>query len=264
MQMGQRTKQQTRQQWKAQAGVFLAIAFVAAGALGAVQPATGIPSEVLQLTQFGPALAVAVAALLWPALTRGLLAGHPTGTAVRRRVLIATAPSAILLAAGSYALFTGAAHVTDPRSLHHSFLLVLGAQLVGACGEEIGWRCFLQPLLRTRFRPVTASVVVGVAWGLWHVQVLAGSPAYAAGFLLATTAMSVVLGVALDEARGYQRLLLAGAFHCLINLGMLLVMDEETGRAAPMVLFGLACAATALPWMWRGRRGAPVRIAERV
>ncbi|MEU2158016.1 CPBP family intramembrane glutamic endopeptidase [Streptomyces sp. NPDC019396] len=261
MQMRQQTRQQT--QWKAQAGVFLAIAFVAAGVLGAVQPATGIPPEVIQLTQFGPALAVAVAAMLWPALTRGLLDGYPTGTAVRGRALIATAPLAILLAAGSYALFTGAAHVTDPRSLHHSFFLVVCAQLVGACGEEIGWRCFLQPLLRTRFGPVTASVAVGVAWGLWHVQVLAGSPAYAAGFLLATTAMSVVLGVALDEARGHQRLLLAGAFHCLINLGMLLAMDEETGRAAPMVLFGLACAATALPWTLSGRRGAPVKIAER-
>ncbi|MFD5427169.1 CPBP family intramembrane glutamic endopeptidase [Streptomyces sp. NPDC127084] len=249
-----------RKQWKAQAGLFLAVAFVAAGALGAVQPAVGVPAEVVQLTQFGPAVAVAAAALLWPARTRGLLAGYPTGTAAPSVALLATAPLTILLSAGSYALFTGAAHATDPRGLRHSFLLIVVAQLVGACGEEIGWRCFLQPLLRIRFGALTASTVVGVAWGLWHVQVLAGSPAYAVGFLLATTAMSVVLGVALDEARGHHRLLFAGAFHCLINLGMLLFMDEETGRAAPMVLFGLACTVTALPWVWRGRRSTAVKI----
>ncbi|WP_338674809.1 CPBP family intramembrane glutamic endopeptidase [Streptomyces sp. SCSIO 30461] len=253
-------KRKNREPWKSQAWLFVAVAFTAAGVLGAVQPAVGVPPEVVQLTQFGPAVALAAAGLLWPARTRGLLAGSPQSAAAPSMALLATAPLAVLLAAGSYALVTGAAHAIDPRGLHHSFALVAVAQLVGACGEEIGWRCFLQPLLRTRFGTFTASAVVGVVWGLWHVQVLAGSPVYAAGFLLATTAMSVVLGVALDEARGHHRLLFAGAFHCLVNLGMLLFMDEETGSAVPMVLFGLACTATAVPWVRRGRRSAPAKI----
>ncbi|MEU6083409.1 CPBP family intramembrane glutamic endopeptidase [Streptomyces sp. NPDC047108] len=253
---------QTRQRWKTQAGIFLAVAFVAAGVLGAAQPATGIPTVVVQLTQFGPASAVAVAALLWPSRTRDLLAGSTGGAATPGLPLLATAPLIILLSAGSYALLTGTAQAGDPRALHHSFLLIVLAQLVGACGEEIGWRCFLQPLLRSRFGPFTASAAVGVAWGLWHVQAMAAGPAYAAGFLLATTSMSVVLGLALDAARGVERLLLAGGFHALINLGMLLFMDEETGRAVPMVLFGLACAVTAVPWVWRVRRTAGVTIME--
>ncbi|MFF7129002.1 type II CAAX prenyl endopeptidase Rce1 family protein [Streptomyces sp. NPDC008240] len=244
---------QTRQRWKVPAGVHLVVAFLAAGALGAVQPATGIPTEVVQLTQFGPALGVALAALLWPSRTRELLAGSAGHPVSPWRQLLATPLLIILLSAGPYALLTGAAHATDPRGLHHPFLLIALAQLVGACGEEIGWRCFLQPLLRTRLGPLAASVAVGAVWGLWHVQALAQSPAYAAGFLLATIAMSVVLGLALDEAGGLRRLLLAGGFHALVNLGMLLFMDEETGRALPMVLFGLACAVAAVPWVWRGR-----------
>ncbi|MFG2638065.1 hypothetical protein ACGFX8_30310 [Streptomyces sp. NPDC048362] len=55
--------------------VFSVVASVAAGALGAVQPATGIPEEVVQLTQFGPALAVGVAALYQRRRTRELLRG---------------------------------------------------------------------------------------------------------------------------------------------------------------------------------------------
>lgn len=255
-----------RQRWKALAGIYGVVAFMAAGVLGAVvQPATGLPLEVVQLTQFGPALAVAVAAVLWPSRTRGLLTGSVpgaavTGVAVPWLALLATAPVVILLSAGPYALLTTTAHATDAPTLHHPFLLIALAQLAGACGEEVGWRCFLQPLLRTRFRPLTASVTVGVVWGLWHVQVLAASPAYAAGFLLATTAMSVVLGLALDQARGFVRLLCAGAFHALVNLGMLGFMDEESGRAAPMVLFGLACTAVAVPWVWWGRRTSTVTI----
>jgi len=234
--------------------VFLAVTFVGAGLLGAVQPAIGIPGEVIELPQFGPALGVLAVALLWPLRTRALLAGAlPGGTRGASRdvsswLLLATALVIIALATGTYALLTGDAHLTDPRTLAHPFALIVAAQLVGACGEEIGWRCLLQPLLRTRFRPLTASVVVGVVWGLWHVQVLGRAPAYAAGFLLGATAMSVVLGLGLERVRA-NRLLLAGGFHTLVNLGMLLCMDEESGKVLPMVLFGLAALVAALPWV---------------
>ncbi|MFF9002272.1 CPBP family intramembrane glutamic endopeptidase [Streptomyces achromogenes] len=252
----------TTHTWTARAVVYGVVAFVAAGLLGAVQPETGIPAEVVQLTQFGPALGVAAVALRWPAGTRRLL----TASGTRQDSgwpLLATPFLVIALSAGPYALLTGTAHVTDPRSLQHPFVLVAVAQLAGACGEEIGWRCFLQPLLRTRCGPLTTSVAVGAVWGLWHVRVLAEAPAYAAGFLLATVAMSVVLGLALDgTGTGRQRLLLAGGFHALVNLGMLLFMDEETGRTPPMVLFGLACALAAALWVWRERTVTIPRTAS--
>ncbi|MFD0274893.1 type II CAAX prenyl endopeptidase Rce1 family protein [Kitasatospora sp. NPDC127111] len=247
--------------WKAEAGVFLAVAFVAAGALGAVQPATGIPTEVVQLTQFGPAAGVVTVALLWPSRIRHRLAGalparRTPGGAERRPGrglwLLLTAPLIIALSAGAYAVTApdGTARSTGPGSLGHPFALIVVAQLVGACGEEIGWRCLFQPLVRTRFGPVTASALVGVVWGVWHVQVFAQAPAYAAGFLLATVAMSVLLGLGLEHVRA-NRLLLAGGFHTLVNLGMLLFMDEESGAVAPMLLFGGACLLAAVPWVLR-------------
>lgn len=207
--------------WKAEAGVFLAVALLGAGALGAVQPATGVPTEVLQLTQFGPAAGVLAVALLWPGRIRARLAGalrarrDTAWAGPGRRTglpLLLTAPLIIALAAGTYALLDGDgdARLTDPRSLAHPFALIVLAQLIGACGEEIGWRCWLQPLLRTRFGPLAAPVAVGLLWGGWHVQVFAQRPAYAVGFLLGTVAMSVVLGLALEGVRTH-RLLLAGA-----------------------------------------------------
>ncbi|GAA1400144.1 hypothetical protein GCM10009639_40760 [Kitasatospora putterlickiae] len=270
-QRAQRARDQ-RTAWKAEAAVFLAVAFPAAGALGALQPATGIPEEVLQLTQFGPAAGVLAAALVWPARIRARLAGAGPGTRAGRddtawagpgrsgwRLLL-TAPLIVVAATGGYALLDGDARLTDPRSLAHPFTLIVLAQLVGACGEEIGWRCHLQPLLRTRFGPLAAPVAVGVLWGLWHVEVFAARPGYAAGFLLATVAMSVVLGLALEGVRA-NRLLLAGGFHTLVNLGMLLAMDEEDGAVAPMVLFGAACLLAAVPWVLRARRRArPYRV----
>jgi membrane protease YdiL (CAAX protease family) len=238
------------------AGVFLVVTFLAAGLLGAVQPATGVPDEVIQLTQFGPALGVATAALVWPKRMRSLLAGALHGDRHSPRngvpLLLLTAPLVIALCAGTYAIATRDAHFTAPGALRHSFPFIVVAQFVGACGEEIGWRCFLQPLLRTHFGTLVSSVAVGLLWGVWHVQVFGQAPAYAGGFLLGSVSLSVVMGLALDRVRAW-RLPLAGGFHALINLGMLLFMDEESGAVLPMVLFGAASLLTGLLWAWRTR-----------
>lgn len=233
--------------------LFLATAFLAAGALGAVQPALGLPAEVLQLTQFGPALGVLLALLVRPARTRHLL----TGTLPRRggtrhaALLLLTAPLIIAATAGTYAALTGDTRFTLPG---HSLALIAAAQLIGACAEEIGWRCLLQPLLRTRYGVLAASLLVGAVWGVWHIQIFTEHPLYAAGFLLAALSMSVVLGQAQDGRTG--RLPLAGGFHALINLGMLLCVDQESGAVLPMVLFGAACLATAVAWTRTSARPA--------
>ncbi|MFJ1566616.1 CPBP family intramembrane glutamic endopeptidase [Streptomyces erythrochromogenes] len=250
-----------RAAWAAEAGVFVAVAFAAAGMCGALQPATGIPPEVVQLTQFGPAVAVAAVALLWPGRIRQRLAGTlPTrdrvaAAAGRRAALLLTPVLITALCVCGGLLTSGSLPVTSPRAFAHPLALVVPAQLLGACAEEIGWRCYLQPLLRTRFGPVAASALVGFVWGLWHVPVLAQEPAFAAGFLLATTAMSVILGLALEGVRS-NRLLLAGGFHTLINLGMLYVTDETAAATAPMLILGAASLAAALPWIAAARRTA--------
>ncbi|MEV6578770.1 CPBP family intramembrane glutamic endopeptidase [Streptomyces sp. NPDC051582] len=235
----------------AKIAVFLVVAFVAAGALGAAQAGTPIPAEVLQLTQFGPALAVAVLALLWPRATRELLAGTLSASERPRHrgvLLLVTAPLIIALCVPAYAVLTGDVRFTGPGSPGRPFAVIVVAQFVGACGEEIGWRCLLRPLLRTRCGPLASSFAVGLLWGAWHVPVFAQVPAYAAAFLLVTVSLSVVLGSALERMGGGSRLLFAGGFHMLINLGLLLFMDEESGAVLPMALFALACLAAAATW----------------
>lgn len=45
--------------------------------------------------------------------------------------------------------------------------LVLG--LAGPLSEEFGWRGYVQPSLRQYYGRVAVTVVLGAAWGLWHV-----------------------------------------------------------------------------------------------
>jgi membrane protease YdiL (CAAX protease family) len=44
------------------------------------------------------------------------------------------------------------------------FVLLLGGAL-----EEPGWRGFGLPLLQERYSPVRATLLLGLAWGVWHV-----------------------------------------------------------------------------------------------
>jgi membrane protease YdiL (CAAX protease family) len=47
-------------------------------------------------------------------------------------------------------------------------------------GEELGWRGFLLPRLQARHNALVSSIIVGVAWGLWHLPLfmLEGMPPY--------------------------------------------------------------------------------------
>jgi hypothetical protein len=39
----------------------------------------------------------------------------------------------------------------------------------GPLGEELGWRGFALPRLLERWSPITASLVLGLIWGVWHL-----------------------------------------------------------------------------------------------
>ncbi|MGE6515947.1 CPBP family intramembrane glutamic endopeptidase [Lysinibacillus sphaericus] len=41
--------------------------------------------------------------------------------------------------------------------------------LAGPLGEEIGWRGFAQIELQKKHSPLTASIIIGFWWGMWHL-----------------------------------------------------------------------------------------------
>lgn len=236
---------------------------LAALGFGLVQPALRIDPVVVQLTQFGPTIGVLAVLLVWG---RQVLPLRPTTTTAR--TVAARLGAVVAATATIFALYVGVTTltgvhraVTDPGRLSHPFLLILAAQLLGACGEECGWRTFLQPYLRRRLGLLGSGVVVGLLWGAWHVQVLARGPLHAAAFLSTTVALSVILAVLLDRLRSGV-LIIAGLFHMLINLGVLLLAGEGGGSAAVVILAG-ACTVTACGvLLLRGSVAMPV--AERV
>jgi membrane protease YdiL (CAAX protease family) len=139
-----------------------------------------LPYALFVVGTFGP---TTVAALLFIAGRR-----RPRGTSpfrgMRRwlppALLLGAAPAvAAALVDGSLDLATAGQQVAALGGP----LIVLGFVLMaGPLSEEFGWRGYAQPRMRRTLSPVTTSVLLGLAWGVWHLPL----------FLLTGTSQSAI------------------------------------------------------------------------
>jgi membrane protease YdiL (CAAX protease family) len=224
----------------------------------------------IELTAYAPTLAalLAVTVVREPRGIRRLL--RPV---LRWRVavwwyLIAVAGSAVLFLAAD--LLRALVHaplpatwVTFPGAAAVAFLV--GALIAGSFGEEVGWRGLGQPRLQSRYGALSAALIVGFIWGLWHLW-----PVLAPGGLQGTTwadgvltvarltAMSILFAWLLNSAQG--SLLIVMLAHAGYNLGFRLVPSVTGDHADPFVVAVFVVAALAVAVVTGPRRlsrGAP-------
>jgi len=98
-----------------------------------------------------------------------------------------------------------------------------------AGGEELGWRGFALPQLQARRSALGASVVLGVAWGVWHLPLyLTGADirplSLFAPWVLLTVAASVIYTWMYNGTRG--SLLIVVLFHAASNLFLTVFLVE--------------------------------------
>lgn len=113
--------------------------------------------------------------------------------------------------------------------------------LLLAYGEEVGWRGYLLPVLQTRLNALTASLVLGVAWSVWHLPLVALPGGENAGFplplwMIAIVSMAVVYTWLYNNTGG--SVLAVTLFHGGMNVwGRLVALHPaETGETISAVL----------------------------
>jgi uncharacterized protein len=206
--------------------VFSWVPWSIAATLGTAETRTAL----VFLGGFGPmAAAVAVTARDsgWPGV-RELFGRykHRRGSGRAYLVALMILLAAALTAAG--ALLAGGPLHTDALLAALPALPVMIAMiaLVGGGNEELGWRGFLGPRLRSVLPPAAARLTVGLIWAVWHAPLwmIAGTAQQTlpfAVFAVTAVAISILLGWATERADG--GILPAVLAHTALNVGLVLL-----------------------------------------
>src|SRR5947209_2951936 len=72
----------------------------------------------------------------------------------------------------------------------------VGLIVLGALGEETGWRGYALPRLQQRFTPLTATVILSLLWYAWHLPLFTWSPTTARAAPARTSACCPACSVA--------------------------------------------------------------------
>jgi CAAX protease family protein len=202
-------------------------------------PLLGIPGL------FGPALAAIIMAAgtggksgVKQLLSRVVL----WRVGVRWYVIALGLPTVLsLAAAGMYYLFDGSRPLQIGAVSALDFVI-----FVLVVGEELGWRGYALPLLLEKRSAVTASLILGVLWGLWHLPtfMVPGTPQYGLplpAFVLLTIAYSILMTWVYLHTKG--SVLIATLFHGAINLSQGLFLGGIDGATRYWLLSSVYGAA---------------------
>lgn len=110
--------------------------------------------------------------------------------------------------------------------------------------EEFGWRGLALPLLQRRFTPVSAAMILGTIWAIWHIPafLVSGTPQSTFAivpFLLAIVAVSIIMTALFNASNG--SFLLVALVHFQLNNPVF-----PDAQPYDLVTFGVAAAAVLL------------------
>ncbi|MFI6170291.1 CPBP family intramembrane glutamic endopeptidase [Nocardia sp. NPDC051052] len=226
-------------------GIYVLTTLLGSAAMLALQPVSGIDRAALSLVQFAPALGALATWLIGRKVLGPLFPAPVSNRQVRDNLGYLLAACLLLSALIACATAVAGHDLVGPVAVGGvPFVVFFVVQLIGATGEEIGWRGFLQPLLETRMRRFVAIAVTGAVWALWHVQAFGAGPVVAVSFFVSTMAFAALLGT-LGTGGFWQRVLVAAVGHWLINVGIYLTAGDATYDRPQIVIAALGAVFVA-------------------
>lgn len=132
-------------------------------------------------------------------------------------------------------------------------------------GEEIGWRGYALPRLAERFGLASASVLLGLIWGVWHLPqfFIRGGDSYQQSFpvfVLQVTAMSVAFAWLYTRTNG--SLLLTMLLHAAINNSKDIVPSGVPGGTETFGFHASRISWIALALLWGCAAGFLLDMAK--
>lgn len=229
-------------------GLFFTITFVFTIIFAIVQQFLGLDSAQISLPQFGPGLAALVMLRLF---RQDQVKLNVTLKGVRPRKYLAALGIPLVVPVLLFLIYDRfIAPVSIPSVDGTTFVVMLGGILLGAFGEEVGWRGYAQNLLDRQLNGVAAFLIVGVLWGVWHIGNFQHGLLFMLFFVFSTIGYSAVIAWLL-QGTGYN-VILASLFHFGVNVGFYILQSAMTDIRL-VALNGVVWLGTAVILVARNR-----------
>ena len=207
----------------------------------------------LVLGGFGPAVAAAVMVRLEGRSLRSWLRGIVVfRVPASRYVAAVSVPVAVVAVQVAVAAATGTPVSLGelPLGLLEFVAVFVIVALLGGGQEEFGWRGWLQPVLQQRTSPLSAAMVVGVVWAVWHAPLfwLYGAYDQIVVYFYVPTTVGLSVVIALLWNRSRQSVIIAIALHASFNAANGLFVVGGQAAADPAVQF-MAQGVLAVMWV---------------
>jgi membrane protease YdiL (CAAX protease family) len=179
--------------------------------IGGIQQEVGLPDDLLVLFQWAPGIAGLLTMLIFRKRDGVHITLFSPEMSLRQYLWAFLPPLAFGLLAFVFALvFLGR---LEGLPITPALIVTM---VIGALGEEIGWRGYLHKRITPHMSGLVSSLLVGVLWVLFHVQFYAGGILFMIFMGLAFVSLSVMAYAALSEVE--FNVLGATLFHLAINL----------------------------------------------
>jgi membrane protease YdiL (CAAX protease family) len=200
---------------------FFILTMILTLSLAVIQQALGLSAEYLSLPQFGPGLAGAI--MMLAAKKDGVRFSIAPARLSPSRWVIMLLPLLVPVIIAGLMLASG--NRFELPDFQPAAMLLIPGIIIGAVGEEIGWRGYLQNYLRGKNLLIPSYVIVGLLWGLWHLGIFQYGALYAGVFSIGTVAYSGIMYYLGED--NPENILPAIFFHSLVNIGFYLFSALE-------------------------------------
>jgi membrane protease YdiL (CAAX protease family) len=215
--------------------LFILITLILTGLLAAFQQNINLDFEKIVLPQLAPCIGFLIIALLFKDLRVSI--GLEINKSIILKSVLALVVPFILISVSYFIGKLNSIEIQLTKDLIPLFSFTLIGILIGAFGEEIGWRSFLQPNLEKNNSALLASIIVGIIWGLWHIGHYKNGGVFMIGFLLFTVSASVILAWILRDTK--YNIIISVLFHTSINIGFFLLFKNSLTDSKLMLINGI-------------------------
>lgn len=233
-------------QWAMMIFIFFIIAYAAPIILKDFQGTISLKTFVFDISSLAPFIAAIICLLVFKhrGTQLGSLKFSISLKVIERIILALVIPLIIfIIAMICFNVYADSFVLLQTEDLSVSIISIIIGQIIMAFLVEFGFRSYLQHIVETKMNTFIASIIVGIMYSIWNVNI-SFSFDYAIYSFLYSFAFSMIIGELIRATKG-RTIYIATIFHATMSFGLVFLFNEELGDVFPMKVIALSTVAVA-------------------